>query len=68
MTDDIDKVIAGLTKADKALFMNARQYPSGFWLGGPCKHLYADYLCRLTGEVTERGLAVRQRLIEQGEG
>jgi hypothetical protein len=57
---EAEKVAASLTKADVGLFQNARTFPSGVWLGGPCKHLYPLNLCRLTGELTSLGLAVRE--------
>ncbi len=56
-----------LTESDAAAFVNAREYPSGIWLGAPCRHLYADGLCRLTGELTPLGRAVRQILIDRAQ-
>lgn len=63
------ELAAKLTGADRALFVNARTYPSGLYLGGPCKHLYALNVCRLTGELTDLGLRLRSFLTQpQPEG
>jgi len=65
---DVEKMAAGLSEADVRLFVNARTYPSGVWLGGPCKRLYPLNLCRLTGELTMLGIALRDHLrAQEGE-
>lgn len=64
MTEALEASVARLSASDRKLFITAREYPSGVWLGGPCRHLYGDGLCRMTGELTERGVAVRAHLLK----
>lgn len=74
MTDDIDKVIAGLTKAQReALTFNHEVNGS---VRVTPRHFYSQTLTSLEKRglmnadyrLPALGLAVRQRLIEQGEG
>ena len=60
-------IARSLSETDRVAFRNARTYPSGVWLGAPCRHLYGDNLCRLTGELTELGLAVRAAIRAEQE-
>jgi len=64
---DVREMARGLSEADKSLFVSASVYPSGVWLRGPCKHLYPLNLCRLTGELTDLGLALRRHLMEKDQ-
>jgi len=64
---DVREMARGLSEADKSLFVSASVYPSGVWLRGPCKHLYPLNLCRLTGELTDLGLALRRHLMENND-
>jgi len=66
---EVAEVAGRLTEEDRKLFLNARVFTSGMWLGGPCRHLYGHGLCRLTGELEPLGLAVRAHLQkEQADG